>query len=89
MHPVGLPHGDPNASVDHQAGEAVAVDEHDLFVLDLGGAIGGFTAEGRRGEEHTLGGSMALHGAVKRLHRRAPHALFLIPLGLDVDAGQP
>jgi hypothetical protein len=48
--------------------ETVAVDEHDLFVLDLRGAIGGLTAEG--------------------LHRGAPHALLLIPLGLDVDADQ-
>ena len=45
MHQVGLLDGDPYTCVDHQAGEAVAVDEHDRFVLAFRGAIGGLTAE--------------------------------------------
>ena len=65
LHPADAPGRSPArrpyTCVDHQAGEAVAVDEHDLFVLVFRSAIGGFTAEGRRGEEHTLGGSMAPH----------------------------
>jgi hypothetical protein len=47
MHPVGLPHRDPYTYVDHQAGDAVAVDEHDLFVLDLRCVIGVLTVRSR------------------------------------------
>jgi len=66
LHPADAPGRSsarrPLRQRNHQAGEAVAVDEHDLFVLVLRGAIGGLTAEG--------------------LHRRAPHALLLLQLGL-------